>query len=1234
MQFIKGGPELPARLLNRHEAGQVVFFCGAGISYPAGLPDFGGLARGLFTGVGERPNAAEQNALELYKYDQAIGLLESRIQGGRSEVRKHLAEMLRPNLALAHAKTTHLALLTLARDRRDRLRAVTTNFDDIFSRVAQEARSDGFTVHPQPPARHQWHGLVHLHGLMPPAPSAQDLDSLVLSEGDFGRAYLTEGWAAKFVAELFRRFSVCFVGYSINDPVLRYMTAAHALGDTPNEMFAFASHGDDDKPSAEREWRTKNVTPILYHKVGGHHHLHKTLHVWASICRDGVIGKERLVRRAGRKDPSRSHADDNFVGRALWALGEATGQAARRFADITPPPSIHWLEHLAAQQLDHHDLQRFGVNASPASHDGPAFSLLHRPAPHRLAPWMGLANAGAGGSQWDAVMPHLARWLCRHLDEPKLVLWIAKQGGQLDAQFAWQVNHALATTPPGPKQLTYWRLLLAGLVKSPADRSDLYAWRSQLRQTGLSTTLRLQLRTMLSARVNLTESCGSWSHVFEAAPTWQTDAVAVDCDIVLNANHAHSALRDMRNDAAWRQALPELLDDATALLRDALGLLSELGRADDRRDHSYAWRHSISEHEQNHNLRDWTVLIDLARDAWLATAAQSPARARAAAELWSHGRFPLFRRLALFAATHTEVIPAAQGLVWLLDDAAWRLWSVETQRECLRLLVALAPVMTDTDLAPLERALTLGPPAAMFRDDIEATRLERTFDHMLWLRLAKLDSAGAQLSPSARAQLQTLQQRYPDQQLEHDQRDEFPVWMDRGDAGGNYTKTPRRRRALVQWLRERPARNLRDDDDWRQRCSDEFAVTASSLMALAQANEWPERAWREALQAWSEDKLHRRSWRRMAGLLIKAPEAFTKNLAGAIGWWLQASATSCEGFDGLLVGLAERVLATQADAGFTVDDDPVFQAINHPVGHVAEALLRWLGRQAPMHGVGLPAEVERVLTLVCATPSPAFRHGRVVLASHLPMLYAIDAAWTAQQLIPLLDWRASMDEAQAAWAGYLRSPRMTGPMLELIRQHFIDTAQHCEQLGRNAQHQYAALLARMALHRRTEFAEGELASATAALPAEGLLHTAHALVELLEQKPDQCAEVWASLVRPYWRSFWPKSKGQTTPALSSVIAELCVGAGQAFPDAVELLAPWLQSVTDPDLVLIRLDDSGAAHQHPAAVLMFLDAVISNGMLWSPGELSKCLAAIQLNLPSAADDSRFRALAEHARRLLP
>ena len=106
--------------------------------------------------------------------------------------------------------------------------------------------------------KNRWNGIVYLHGLLQTRSTSDDLDRLVLSSGDFGLAYLTERWATHFVSELFRNFTVCFVGYSINDPVLRYMMDALAadrlLGESPPEMFAFGSYSIRKEEEQHDEW--------------------------------------------------------------------------------------------------------------------------------------------------------------------------------------------------------------------------------------------------------------------------------------------------------------------------------------------------------------------------------------------------------------------------------------------------------------------------------------------------------------------------------------------------------------------------------------------------------------------------------------------------------------------------------------------------------------------------------------------------------------------------------------------------------------------------------------------------------------------------------------------------------------------------------------------------------------------------------------------------------------------
>ena len=454
MQFIKNGPDVPERLLQAHEDGRVVFFCGAGISYPAGLPGFAKLTEQIYNDLKVVPDAVQQATIKAKQFDKAIALLEEALVGGRNTVRQSLAKILTPNLATPKVTATHEALLTLSRNRDRRIRLVTTNFDRLFEKIIDDKKLN--ILRDQAPLlrvpKNRWDSLVYLHGLLPDTPVQGNVDDLVVSSGDFGRAYLTEGWAARFVGELFRKYTVCFVGYSIDDPVLRYMTDALAAdrlrGESPLRPFAFGSYSKRKKGEHADEWKAKNVTPILYRKYKHHWYLHRTLGAWAETYRDGVRGKESIVVQHAGSRPATSTEEDNFVGRMLWALSDSSGLPAKRFANLDPVPPLEWLETFSEDIFHEADLSRFGVPVRAEKDDLLRFSLIRRPTDYTRAPWMTLVDDGTAGSAWDRVMHHLAHWLVRYLDEPKLVLWLAQRRGRVHPEFVpWCINTGKSLIP-------------------------------------------------------------------------------------------------------------------------------------------------------------------------------------------------------------------------------------------------------------------------------------------------------------------------------------------------------------------------------------------------------------------------------------------------------------------------------------------------------------------------------------------------------------------------------------------------------------------------------------------------------------------------------------------------------------------------------------------------------------------------------------------------------------------
>ncbi|HGB5151963.1 TPA: SIR2 family protein [Salmonella enterica subsp. enterica serovar Havana] len=170
MQFITNGPDIPDSLLQAHEDGKVVFFCGAGISYPAGLPGFGDLVDKIYQKIGEKRNALEEAAYKAYQYDTTLELLERRIVGNKQTVRQALAQILKPKIRRENALTTHNALLQLSQDQAGRIRLVTTNFDHLFDIAAKNMKKK-LTSYLAPmlpvPKNSRWNGVVYLHGILP-----------------------------------------------------------------------------------------------------------------------------------------------------------------------------------------------------------------------------------------------------------------------------------------------------------------------------------------------------------------------------------------------------------------------------------------------------------------------------------------------------------------------------------------------------------------------------------------------------------------------------------------------------------------------------------------------------------------------------------------------------------------------------------------------------------------------------------------------------------------------------------------------------------------------------------------------------------------------------------------------------------------------------------------------------------------------------------------------------------
>lgn len=308
-------------------------------------------------------------------------------------------------------------------------------------------------------------------------------------------------------------------------------------------------------------------------------------------------------------------------------------------------------------------------------------------------------------------------------------------------------------------------------------------------------------------------------------------------------------------------------------------------------------------------------------------------------------------------------------------------------------------------------------------------------------------------------------------------------------------------------------------------------------------------------------------------------------------------------------------------------DDPVFEAINHPIGHVVEALISLLFRKSRNDNDLIPEDIKEPLTRICDTSVDRFGHGRVLLSSRVISFFRVDPTWTTCNLLPNFSWD-NTSEAKFAWEGFLWTPRLYQPLLTAIKTDFLKSASHFRDLGKHGE-QFAALLTYAALGPIEGFSRDELRTAMSALPIEGLAAAAQALAQALEGAAERREEYWRNRVHLLWQDIWPKTLGLATPAIGASLARLAIAAGDEFPNALSDVKHWLQPVEHPDYVVHLLHTSGVCSSFPAAALQFLDLIIRD-QPWPPRSLSRCLDQITTSTQSLSDDSRYQRLRNYLR----
>ncbi len=239
-----GQIDFPPELVGAIRDGELVVFAGAGVSKgdPACLPLFKELA----CKIAERSRETREPSEAI---DQFLGRL---VRGNNvHEIAAQLLTETNPE-----PTDLHRDLLRLFKGEAGAVRLVTTNFDLLFEAAANELFGSDPTVFRASalPRGDEFAGIVHVHG------DVTVTTDMVLTDEDFGRAYLTGGWARRFLVALFQNKPVLFVGYSHSDTIMEYLARAIPVSSDIPRRFILTDEPHDPK------WLRLSIQPIKFPK--------------------------------------------------------------------------------------------------------------------------------------------------------------------------------------------------------------------------------------------------------------------------------------------------------------------------------------------------------------------------------------------------------------------------------------------------------------------------------------------------------------------------------------------------------------------------------------------------------------------------------------------------------------------------------------------------------------------------------------------------------------------------------------------------------------------------------------------------------------------------------------------------------------------------------------------------------------------------------------------------------
>ena len=1143
------GIDFPPALMTALRDGRLVVFAGAGVSMgePARLPDFRKLATEVARGTGEKPEDGETE-------DRFLG----RLRQNGVKVHDLAARSLKGNGRTPAPTDLHRNLLRLYPDPGS-VRIVTTNFDLLFERAAETVFESPPAIYTAPalPLGREFDGIIHVHG------SLDRTRSMVLTDEDFGLAYLIDGWARRFLVEMFDAFTVLFVGYAHNDTIMNYL--ARALpGGGGIARFALVPERED-----AARWRHLGIEPVAYPPDDDRTALRDGVGRLADYSRRGAMDWRREISDLAEKGPHLLDDEETDILDDALSDRTKTGffvQAAKS------PDWLDWLDnrnHLGFLFGNGHWGEREGIIAHWLTnhfvHEHP-YRLLALTARRRAHPrfWLELGNAVGSGE--------------RILDPDALSRW---------------VTLLLATTPEEPVEHVWLglgeRCAEAGLTNCLIE---------------IFAAIAAPQLTVLSSRFE--GNNGKMLSLVEAGPP-------VD-------HYGISEFWKKSLKPYMEQAPESLLAIAVEHLKSQHRMLVAWQQANRSWSTASMNRLAVDPHENDEYPENVDVVIDAARDCLEWLEGHRPEAALRWREQLIGSDAPILRRLAVHSLSACMASGPNEKIDWLL--AHLDLHDAAAGREVSR-LVKLTYPEADRDR---RQAMIEAVRAVRLSGELDEAERRIANYRYFWFRLLLGAAPGCDLASEALGKLlkqypelssrrETGTGSIPVPTAAKLLAKPAPEWVE--ELSSFYPAAG----ASQGWRAESVEQAVRQNSDWGFDLADALAGSENWNPVL-----WETLldAWRDAKpdngKCW-EILAHLRQPELQHGHAVSIAR-FLRDLARD-DRIPDTSMNVAQGIADALWRDFDRGSPVDIIHGdwltTAINCTPGLVA-----EFWLQALSCWRKRQDPVPAT-LGGVYEKALSGVVEDRSVAGRLGRAVLASQLAFLLAVDEDWTRERLLPAFTDNQHPEDRDAAWNGFLVRLRFTPRLAELTEDAFLDAVERVENgfptRRRNFIRGYVIQLAYFADDPLENWIPKFFGHAGKGARSGFATCVGLELRNMNEARQEEWWDLWLG---KYWRARLDGKPMRLDDGEIRCMLEWLPGLASVFPKAVDLAIEMPPVELKRSMIVYEIDRSDLWKRYPDAVarlLLYLRQSGSPGYVWHRGkELVAKLLGMKI-LSHRADELR-------------